>query len=249
MAGRVLTLAYEMIYEFNFKFETLCHLGDSVLFSFPLYSSRPPMNDNLQSLIEAIKKLEQELTLEFQRKEAEFSYHVRGKKILFDQEIKRQHKLIAIRISRYLKESELLNILTIPFIWSCLFPALLMDAFVSLFQAVCFPIYKIPKVKRSSYIVIDRHALSYLNGIEKLNCLYCGYFNGLLAYIREIAGRTEQFWCPIKHARRTSDFHSRYSKFLEYGDAEGYRRELDRVRHAFEDIQTEEETAEEREGI
>lgn len=207
------------------------------------------MNDKLQSLIEAIKKLEQELTLEFQRKEAEFSYQVRGKKILFDQEIKRQHKLFAKRISRYLKESKILNILTIPFIWSCLFPALLLDALVSLFQAVCFPIYKIPKVKRSSYIVFDRHALSYLNAIEKVNCVYCGYFNGLIAYVREIAGRTEQFWCPIKHAKRTNDFHSRYSKFLEYGDAEGYRREINAVRHAFEDLQPEEEAADRREGI
>ncbi len=205
------------------------------------------MDNKLQDLIEAIKKLEQELSQEFQKKEAEFYYKVQGKKISFDREVRRQHKLIATRISRYLKEADILNILTIPFIWACLFPALLMDAAVSLFQAVCFPIYKIPKVKRSSYIVIDRYALSYLNGIEKLNCAYCGYFNGLIAYIREIAGRTEQYWCPIKHARRTSGFHNRYSKFLEYGDAEGYRREIEKVRHDFEDIETEEEkTAEER---
>lgn len=202
------------------------------------------MNNKLQNLIETIKKLEQELAKEIQKKEAEFSYQIQGKKIRFDKEIKRQHKLIATRISRYLKESEILNILSIPFIWSCLFPALFMDIVVSLFQAVCFPIYKIPKVKRSRYIVIDRHALSYLNGIEKLNCMYCGYFNGLIAYVREIAGRTEQFWCPIKHARRTSGFHSRYTKFLEYGDAESYRQELDKVRHAFEDIlRSEEEEA------
>ncbi|MDD3816160.1 MAG: hypothetical protein PHZ02_16120 [Desulfocapsaceae bacterium] len=199
------------------------------------------MNNKLQSLIEAIKKLEQELAEEIQKKEAEFSYRIQGKKILFDREVKRRHKLIATRVSRYLKESDFLNILTAPFIWSCLFPALLLDLFVSLFQAVCFPIYNIPKVKRSRYIVIDRHSLSYLNGIEKLNCVYCGYFNGLIAYIHEIAGRTEQYWCPIKHARRTSGFHSRYSKFLEYGDAEGYRQELDKIRQAFEDIQTSEE--------
>lgn len=199
------------------------------------------MNDKLQSLIEAIKKLEQELALEFQKKEAEFSYRIRGKKVLFDQEVKRQHKLIATRISQYLKDSEILNILTVPFIWGCLFPALLMDGVVSIYQAVCFPIYKIPKVKRGNYIVFDRHALSYLNGIEKLNCMYCGYFNGLIAYIREIAARTEQYWCPIKHARRTSDFHSRYGKFLEYGDAEGFRREINRVRHDFKDLEAEAE--------
>ncbi len=194
------------------------------------------MKNRLQELIESIKALEQELAQEFQKKEAEFSYKIHGKRIRFDQEIKKQHKLIATRISHYLKESEILNILTIPFIWGCLFPALFMDLVVSLFQAVCFPIYKIPKVKRSRYIIIDRHALSYLNGIEKLNCAYCGYFNGLIAYIREIAGRTEQYWCPIKHARRTSGFHSRYSKFLEYGDGEGYRREIVAVRHDFADI-------------
>jgi hypothetical protein len=208
------------------------------------------MNNKLQSLIEAIKKLEQELTLEFQKKEAEFSYKIHGKKVLFDQEVKRQHKRIAKRIFLYLKDSEIPNILTVPLIWGCLLPALFMDAAVSLFQAVCFPIYKIPKVKRGNYIVFDRHALSYLNGIEKLNCMYCGYFNGLIAYIREIAGRTEQYWCPIKHARRTSDFHSRYGKFLEYGDAEGYRREINRVRHDFGDIQTadEEEKGSTRQG-
>ncbi len=210
------------------------------------------MRNKLQSLIEAINKLEQELAQEIQKKQAEYSYKVQGKKIRFEKEIRRQHKLFATRISLYLKEAELLNIFTIPFIWSCLFPALLLDLLVSLFQAVCFPIYKIPKVKRSRYIVIDRHALSYLNGIEKLNCIYCGYFNGLIVYIREIAGRTEQYWCPIKHARRTGGFHSRYSKFLEYGDADGYRKDLYKVRHDFEDLQTSEEDEEQtknREGI
>ncbi|MBW6519987.1 MAG: hypothetical protein K0A99_03110 [Desulfoarculaceae bacterium] len=203
------------------------------------------MDNKLQQLIATIKKLENELSQEINKKEAEFRYQIQGKKIRFDQEIKRQHKLVATRISRYVKEAELHNIFTIPFIWACLIPALFLDAFVSLFQAVCFPIYKIPKVKRSSYIVIDRHALSYLNTIEKLNCIYCGYFNGLIAYIHEIAGRTEQYWCPIKHARRTSGFHSRYSRFLEYGDAEGYRQEINKVRHAFEDLQTSEEDEEE----
>jgi hypothetical protein len=201
------------------------------------------MDNKLQLLITAIKKLEDELSQEFNKKEAEFFYKIQGKKIRFDQEIKKQHRLVATRVSRYIKEAELHNILTIPFIWACLLPAILMDGFVSLFQAVCFPIYKIPKVKRSDYIVIDRHSLSYLNTIEKLNCIYCGYFNGLIAYIHEIAGRTEQYWCPIKHARRTSGFHSRYSRFLEYGDAESFRNEINKVRHDFEDLEIAKEAA------
>ena len=67
-------------------------------------------------------------------------------------------------------------------------------------QAICFRSYRIPRVRRMDYIRLDRSQLAYLNWVETLNCLYCGYANGVAAYVREIAGRTEQYWCPIKHA-------------------------------------------------
>lgn len=41
-----------------------------------------------------------------------------------------------------------------------------------------------------------------------------------------MVGRTEQYWCPIKHARRVLHEHPHYSGFVDYGDAEAYRREL-----------------------
>mgnify|MGYP003714603975 FL=1 len=71
---------------------------------------------------------------------------------------------------------------------------------------------------------------AYLNGIEKLNCVYCGYANGMIAYVREIAGRTEQYWCPIKHARRSADPHDHFEAFIDYGDAETYRANLKQIR-------------------
>jgi hypothetical protein len=100
----------------------------------------------------------------------------------------------------------------------------LLDIFVSLYQAVCFPVYGIEKVRRGDYIAFDRKHLSYLNGLEKLNCVYCSYGNGLLAYAAEIAGRTEKRWCPIKHAKRMAAVHRHYSEFVDYGDADAYRR-------------------------
>lgn len=106
------------------------------------------------------------------------------------------------KLHTYLLEAPLLNILTTPIIWSCLLPAAILDLVVSIYHGVCFPVNGIPKVKRSDYIIIDRHALPYLNLIEKINCEYCGYFNGLIAYVQEIAARTEQYWCPIRHARK-----------------------------------------------
>ena len=75
---------------------------------------------------------------------------------------------------------------------------------------------------RSDYIIIDRQHLNYLNVFEKLNCVYCGYGNGVISYAREITSRTEQYWCPIKHARKVLDAHPRYNGFVDYGDATEY---------------------------
>jgi hypothetical protein len=107
---------------------------------------------------------------------------------------------------------------------------LLLDLFLWIYQSICFPVYHIPKVKRSEYLALDRGDLPYLNLVEKLNCGYCGYANGLASYFREITARTEQYWCPIKHARRIQAAHNRYPTFFEYGDAESYRLGLERLR-------------------
>jgi phage terminase large subunit-like protein len=73
--------------------------------------------------------------------------------------------------------------------------------------------------------------------IEKINCAYCSYVNGLFGYLQEIAGRTEQFWCPIKHAKRIKNLHSRYQKFIDYGDAKTYRANIETTRHDFKDLE------------
>jgi polyhydroxyalkanoate synthesis regulator phasin len=192
--------------------------------------------ERLEELIERIKKLEKELASEIQKKEEEFFYTIKGRKVCFEQEIKRRHKQYATRLAPYLATATLFNLLTAPLIWACLLPALLLDLTVTIYHAICFPVYDIPRVRRSDYIVVDRHALRYLNLIEKINCAYCGYFNGLISYVQEIAARTEQYWCPIKHARKIAAIHSRYGKFLEYGDAEGYKKRLERLRQDFDDL-------------
>ncbi len=194
------------------------------------------MNNRLQELLTKIRELEQELILELQKKETEYFYEILGRKVRFQKEVKEQNRRLVKTIRRYLRDASLLNILTVPVIWSCLLPALFMDLVVSFYQMICFPVYSIPKVKRSDYIVIDRHYLSYLNMIEKINCCFCGYFNGLIGYVQEIAARTEQYWCPIKHAHRNKMSHSRYNGFLDYGDGEGFRSKNSKIRHNFSDL-------------
>ncbi len=194
------------------------------------------MANQIESLMERIKGLENELIQELQKKEREFFYEVTRKKVRFESEIKKRHKLLAQTIRRYLYDAAFLNILTAPVIWFCLIPGAFLDLSITVYQAICFPVYGIPKVRRSDYIVLDRQYLSYLNGVEKFNCLYCGYFNGLMSYVREVIARTEQYWCPIKHARKLKTVHNRYKNFFDYGDAEGYRKNIEKVRRDFKDL-------------
>ncbi len=195
------------------------------------------MADRAQELLEKIRKLENELLVEFHKKEKEYFYEIRNKKVLFENRIKRENKRLIKRIHRYLADAALLNLLTVPIIWFCFVPVFFLDCVVSIYQLICFPIYSIPKVKRGDYIIIDRQYLSYLNWIEKINCCYCAYFNGVIGYVQEIAARTEQYWCPIKHARRTKAAHSRYKNFFDYGDGESYRAKVKEVRNDFNDVE------------
>jgi len=194
------------------------------------------MNDRLEMLLEKFWTLEHELAMELQKKQEEFFYQIHKKKVRFQREIKLQHKRLIIPTLRYIRKARLTAIVTAPVIWSCLLSVLLMDLMMTIYQAVCFPVYGIPKVRRGNFIVLDRHNLSYLNIIEKMNCVYCGYFNGVVAYTREIGARTEQHWCPIKHARRVGDIHSRYKNFFDYGDGKRYRQKIETVRRQFEDL-------------
>ena len=193
--------------------------------------------NKIQDIIEDIKKLEKELLLEIQKKEEEFFYKIKGKKIYFEPATKKIHKEFATKIHNYILNAAFLNILTAPLIWFCILPAFFMDGVVSFYQFICFKVYGIPKVKRNDFIVLDRQSLSYLNPIEKLNCVYCGYFNGLIAYVQEIAGRTEQYWCPIKHARKLGVMHKRYHKFFNYGDHQEYKNRLEQLRRDFSDLE------------
>jgi len=194
------------------------------------------MTTQLEILLDKIKILESELIEELQKQEEEFSYEIHKRRVHFEDNMIIRHREYVKRVLSYISDAPLKHILSVPFIWSCIVPALLMDVTVSVYQWVCFPVYGIPKVKRQDYIVFDRQYLNYLNIIEKINCAYCSYVNGLIAYVQEIAARTEQFWCPIKHARRIKNLHSRYRKFINYGDAESYRSTVEIIRHDFKDL-------------
>lgn len=121
-------------------------------------------------------------------------------------------------------------IISMPFIYTMIFPGVFLHIMIEIYQQVCFRIYGIPLVKAKEYFIFDRQLLPYLNWFEKFNCIYCSYFNCLIAYAREIGGRTERFWCPIKHSKVIKNPHDHYDKFIEYTDGEIFREEWKKLR-------------------
>ncbi|MGA9333897.1 MAG: hypothetical protein WBV39_06435 [Rudaea sp.] len=184
------------------------------------------MNAAIADLARRIRTLESELELQMALAHAELNVRIEDGRIAFEKAVLRRHQEMKTHLLRYVSGAHLLIVLTAPLIYMLIVPLLLLDICISIYQAVCFPVYGIAKVRRGDYFAFDRRYLAYLNILERLNCAYCSYANGLLAYVREIASRTEQYWCPIKHARKVAGTHPRYSEFAEFGDAQGYRDEL-----------------------
>jgi hypothetical protein len=110
------------------------------------------------------------------------------------------------------------HLLIMPFIYFMIVPAVFLDITMEIYHRICFPLCGMDYVPRSNYIKIDRHKLSKLNPLEKINCAYCGYVNGLLAYAVQVGAKTESYWCGIKHRKETLRFlqPDHHEDFIEY---------------------------------
>jgi hypothetical protein len=184
----------------------------------------------LADLMARIRALEADIERRVAEKRSEFHYSVERNRIRFEQGVQAGQLAFRRGLWQQLRESPLPFLLISPVIYSLILPLALLDLFLAVYQATSFRVYGIDRVRRSDYVVIDRQHLAYLNPLEKLNCVYCSYANGLIAYAREIASRTEEYWCPIKHSRPVAMPHSRYVHFVDYGDAEGYHQRKDGLR-------------------
>jgi len=190
------------------------------------------MNDRIRQLLDQMAALEEDLRSAIATQESSVLYKIKGKRVEFEQSIEETHSRLKKNFFHWLVTDRPQNLLTGPIIYGMLVPLLILDLCVSFYQASCFPIYHIEKVRRGDYIVLDRQHLGYLNFIEKFHCTYCAYGAGLIAYVNEIIARTEQYFCPIKHARKILGIHSRYARFLDYGEAEDFAVKLEAFRVA-----------------
>jgi hypothetical protein len=183
------------------------------------------MAETLEQLIDRLRAVEAQIEAAFAERAAR---HAREHEVHIDPAGKPCFKADALRRQKahrkglHLARTPWPTLLTMPLIYGMALPLMILDLSVSLYQLGCFTAWGIQRVPRREYVVIDRHRLGYLNPVQKLNCVFCGYGNGVIAYAREITARTEQYWCPIKHALKVKGSHDRYRDFQAYGDAEGY---------------------------
>ncbi|MDD5464606.1 MAG: hypothetical protein PHP62_05655 [Candidatus Moranbacteria bacterium] len=176
------------------------------------------MDSKIKNILLKIEELNRELKKEQVRISKKYGYLVKEKKVVFLEKIRSENRRFRMPAWKYAFPRSFRHLISIPFIYSMIVPAIILDIFISIYQFVAFPLYGIPKVKRKEYIVYDRRFLDYLNVIQKVHCLYCTYVNGLFSYAVEIGGRTERYWCPIKAASRPKYYHGWYKDFADYGD-------------------------------
>ena len=193
------------------------------------------MNEHIGELLAQMATLEDELRTTMHDQEQRMFFQIKGKRIEFEHSVKLAHRKLKTGFFRWLVLFRPQNLITGPIIYSMVVPMILLDLCVSFYQFTCFPIYRVAKVRRADYIVFDRQHLAYLNFFENFHCTYCAYGIGLLAYVSEIVSRTEQYFCPIKHAHKMLGTHARYAHYLDYGDAADYENRLEGFRRALEE--------------
>jgi hypothetical protein len=193
------------------------------------------MSASVVKLLEQIAGLRQELAIELHKPAEEGHFRIIGSRVEFTPEKHAEHRQAKLSAWAWLRQVRLRGALALPFIYGMFCSLLILDITISLYQAISFPLYGIAKVRRRDYLVFDRSHLAYLNLFEKFNCFYCSYANGLFAYCSEITARTEQYFCPIKHAQHVIGAHSRYPHFLDFGDATDYQARAEKLRRELAD--------------
>ncbi len=182
------------------------------------------MQQTIRDILKKIESLNQDLRIEYDKMAEKYGFSFEEKRVIFLEEMRKRNRNMKLPTWKFpISLMNVRQIIAIPFILGMIFPSVILDVCITIYHTIAFPLYGIPRVKRSEYIIFDRRFLDYLNIIQKVQCLYCSYVNGLFAYSVEIAGRTERYWCPLKAAHKPKFSHGWYQDFADYGNPEEWK--------------------------
>ena len=184
------------------------------------------MKSKINEIIKDIENKKNELLIEYEKIKEKYGFSFKKWKIVFNDKESKYNKTFKPWLFRYVIFVKFKHLVSMPFIYSVIIPTIILDIFLFIFQQTCFRLYGIPLVKRLDYIIFDRRFLDYLNIVQKFNCLYCSYVNGIFSYAVEIWWRTEKYWCPIKYAKKMKWQHNWQEHFADYWDAKWFKESI-----------------------
>ncbi len=184
------------------------------------------MKSQINAILSEIDKKRSELKTEYWKLKVKYGFTFKNGRVVFNSNVIKANKRQRKSVLKTIFTAEVREILSFPFIWMMLIPAIILDVCLFIYQNTAIRLYWIPLAKRSDYIIFDRQELDYLNFIQKINCIFCSYVNWLFSYAIEIAWRTEKYWCPIKNAKKSLWWHDWEKYFADYWDAEWFKETL-----------------------
>jgi len=155
---------------------------------------------------------------DYKKFKEKYEFKIEWKSIIWNKDRQKELKKDKKSVWDSIFSATVRELISFPFIWLMIIPAFFLDICLFIYQNTAIRLYKIPLAKRSDYITFDRGQLVYLNWIQKIDCIYCSYFNWLMQYSVEVAWRTEKYWCPIKHATKKEWTHDWEKHFADYWD-------------------------------
>src|SRR3989339_1684221 len=125
------------------------------------------MNENIKEILEKISNLNKELSAKYAQLAEKYGFHFANKKVVFLEEFRKRNLKFRIPVWKYVFPRNFRHLLSMPFIYMMIVPVVILDIFVTVYQAFAFPLCHIPKARRSEFIIFDRRFLDYLNWIQK----------------------------------------------------------------------------------
>ncbi len=144
------------------------------------------MGNTIREILLKMESLNADLKEEYARLSQKYGFSFQKKRIIFLEEFRKRNKSFRFPAWKYAIPTNIRHFFSIPFIYGMIIPTVILDIFLIIYQAAAFRLYRIPLVKRSEYVVFDRRFLDYLNFVQKVNCLYCSYVNGVFAFAVEV---------------------------------------------------------------
>ncbi len=102
----------------------------------------------METLVEGLREARDRIEAEIADRRAAFRYRVERRRVIFEDEMRARHRAMRESLRSFLGRTRPLTVLTAPLIYAMIVPFALMDACVTLYQAICFRAYGIDRARR-----------------------------------------------------------------------------------------------------